>query len=110
MLFGARAQADLYAQPELAQLGRQWNGAFKFVPVLSDEPADSGWPGARGLVTKHIAPQADDFVVPDTEAYLCGPPPMIDAALPLLRELGLSEKNLHFDKFLDGSHGLHRQA
>ncbi len=109
VLFGARTQADLYAREEFAALGQQWNGAFKFVPVLSDEPTNTDWTGDRGFVTARIAAYAKDYAGADAEAYLCGPPPMIDAALPLLRELGLHDDNLHFDKFLDGSHGLHRQ-
>ena len=110
LLFGARTQADLYVRDELAALAQRWNGAFSFVPVLSDEVADSGWSGVRGLVTAHIAACAGEFASSDAEAYLCGPPPMIDAALPVLRELGFAAANLHFDKFLDGSHGLHRQG
>ncbi len=109
VLFGARTQADLYALDTLAEIGDRWNGAFSFVPVLSEEPADSDWSGARGLVTEHIVSSAASLASDETEAYLCGPPPMIDAALPELAALGVSTANLHFDKFLDGSHGLGRQ-
>jgi len=31
--------------------------------------------------------------------YLCGPPPMIDAALPLLAALGVPESQIYYDKF-----------
>ena len=110
VLFGARTAADLYCENELAAIGRGWNGAFKFIPVLSDEPAASAWSGARGLVTERLAIDTTDFLSADTEAYLCGPPPMIDAALPLLSDLGLTPANIHFDKFLDGSHGLQRAS
>ncbi|MCB1745703.1 MAG: 2Fe-2S iron-sulfur cluster binding domain-containing protein [Gammaproteobacteria bacterium] len=109
VLFGARTQADLYAQDAIAAVGERWNGAFSFVPVLSDEPASSDWAGARGLVTAHIAASFTAFTAPDAEAYLCGPPPMIDAAEPVLRELGIAAENTHCDRFLDGSHGLARQ-
>ncbi len=110
ILFGARTQADLYALDDFRALGAAWNGTFQFVPVLSAEPADSDWRGARGLVTEHIALAAGTLATGDTEAYLCGPPPMIDAALPVLTGLGLQTMNVHMDKFLDGSHGLSRQA
>lgn len=109
VLFGARTQADLYALDRLEALGANWNGAFTFVPVLSDEPGDSDWTGARGLVTEHIGSAAAGLASDESEAYLCGPPPMIDAALPELGTLGLEAENMHFDKFLDGSHGLARQ-
>ncbi len=110
LLFGARAQRDLYAQAELAALARNWNGAFEFVPVLSDEPTNSGWAGARGLVTDAILEKVRALAGTDSEAYLCGPPPMIDAAIPVLHALGLVTANIHFDKFLDGSHGLQRHG
>jgi len=33
------------------------------------------------------------------EAYLCGPPPMIDAALPLLESAGVPPEQVFYDKF-----------
>src|SRR5256885_1255096 len=32
-------------------------------------------------------------------AYVCGPPPMVEAALPLLATLGVEEKRIYYDKF-----------
>ena len=32
-------------------------------------------------------------------AYVCGPPPMVEAALPLLAQLGVEEKRIYYDKF-----------
>jgi p-cymene methyl-monooxygenase electron transfer component len=110
VLFGARSQRDLYALDEIAAIGRDWNGKLLFVPVLSDEPTDSTWTGARGLVTEHLAIHFKSLASSEAEAYLCGPPPMIDAAIPVLATLGLSAQHIHFDKFLDGSHGLQRQS
>lgn len=109
LLFGARTQADLYARDAIDAIAAQWNGAFSFVPVLSDAGDDGSWPGARGLVTEQIAAAGAALIAADTEAYLCGPPPMIDTALPVLTGLGIAHEHIHFDKFLDGSHGLARQ-
>jgi propane monooxygenase reductase subunit len=33
------------------------------------------------------------------DAYVCGPPPMVEAALELLPELGVAEKRVFYDKF-----------
>lgn len=109
LLFGARTQADLYAQERITDLAARWNGGFSYVPVLSAAEDDAEWQGARGLVTGQVAAAAAALMTHDTEAYLCGPPPMIDAALPVLTELGVAPNNIHFDKFLDASHGLSRQ-
>jgi NAD(P)H-flavin reductase len=100
MLFGARTQHDLYKLDEIAALSARWAGSFQFLPVLSHEPADSDWSGARGLVTDFLEPR----YVPDIasrHAYLCGPPGMIDAAIGVLSAAGVSAAHIHYDKFLD---------
>jgi propane monooxygenase reductase subunit len=32
-------------------------------------------------------------------AYVCGPPPMVEAAMPMLTGLGVPEKRIYYDKF-----------
>jgi p-cymene methyl-monooxygenase electron transfer component len=110
VLFGARSSRDLYTLDEIDAVGRGWNGNFSFVPVLSDEPADSAWQGERGLVTDKLEAHVSSLAGDEAEAYLCGPPPMIDAAIPKLTALGIAAQYIHFDKFLDGSHGLQRHG
>lgn len=102
-LFGARTQQDLYCLDELKALeaARNGSGGLRFLPVLSEEPEESDWTGLRGMVTDQVAAQSLDWV--NTQAYLCGPPPMIDAAIKVLKQQGVSEANIHFDKFLDAS-------
>ncbi|HDR9586007.1 TPA: 2Fe-2S iron-sulfur cluster binding domain-containing protein [Burkholderia stabilis] len=95
LLFGARAQRDLYALDTIRDLAGRWQGRFDFLPILSEEPADSSWRGSRGLVTDGIA--AD--LPPDAHAYLCGPPRMIDAATDVLIARGLSRAHIHADRF-----------
>jgi len=34
------------------------------------------------------------------DAYLCGPPMMIEAAIPLLIKSGVRERNIYFDAFV----------
>lgn len=108
MLFGARTQADLYCLDRIKAITESWDGNFTFVPVLSDEPEDSGWTGARGFVNSAIAEAAAGLLGSDTQAYLCGPPPMIDAVTVTLEELNIETANIHADKFLDASHGISR--
>ena len=33
------------------------------------------------------------------DAYVCGPPPMVDAAIAMLTELGVREQYIFYDKF-----------
>lgn len=101
-LFGARTQKDLYCLSEMHAIQSRGAGRFAFMPVLSNEPSGSDWTGARGFVSDFIA--RDNLVADDAEAYLCGPPPMIDAAIAQLKLLGVADKRIFFDKFLDASH------
>lgn len=95
LLFGARSQKDLYALATIQKLAVDWPAQFEFVPVLSDEPEDSDWSGARGFVTAHMA----EHMTPDCHAYLCGPPPMIDSAQALLLAHGVVREHIHADRF-----------
>lgn len=95
LLFGARTESDLYALEEISDLARHWQGMFRFIPVLSAAAADAPWTGERGLVTEKIPA----LIEPDTHAYLCGPPAMIDSAVALLRRHGVARENIHADRF-----------
>ncbi|MXY15034.1 MAG: 2Fe-2S iron-sulfur cluster binding domain-containing protein [Proteobacteria bacterium] len=107
-LFGARTQKDLYCLAEMEEIGSKWNPShsFEFVPVLNMEPEDSDWQGARGLVTDYLQSAYVDtgkLSLSESQGYLCGPPPMIDAAIEVMVAQGMKEENIFFDKFLDAS-------
>ena len=95
LVFGARTQADLYALDEIAALAQAWPLPFDFVPVLSQEPEGSDWPGARGLVTLALGARPE----PATQAYLCGPPAMVDAVEAHLVAQGVARADIHADRF-----------
>ncbi|MDI1302612.1 MAG: 2Fe-2S iron-sulfur cluster binding domain-containing protein [bacterium] len=99
-VFGARTQKDLYCLDDFASLRAKWNADFTFIPVLSHEPEDSDWKGERGLVTQFIEKRID----PQAQVYMCGPPPMIDAAIAELERFSFRANDIFFDKFLDQSH------
>jgi toluene methyl-monooxygenase electron transfer component len=102
-LYGGRTRADLYDDVLIETLTRGWAGPIRFLPVLSEESEDSDWGGARGFVTDFIK-SVDDFTLQGCQAYLCGPPGMIDAAVPILRNAGVRGRDIYFDKFTDRSH------
>ena len=103
LMFGARSQADLYLLDKIGQLGRQWPARFELVPVLSAEAGDSDWSGRRGMLHDHLKPALGDRLAL-THAYLCGPPPMVDACAAVLAEAGIAAADIHADRFLDQSH------
>ena len=94
--FGARTRQDLFLLDEWAAFEQQapW---FRFIPVLSDEPANSAWTGERGLVTDAVGRHLPDLS--GQEAYLCGSPGMIDAAMAILTARGMPADRVFYDKF-----------
>jgi NAD(P)H-flavin reductase/ferredoxin len=95
LLFGAREERDLYALDEIEGIRRAWRACFRFVPVLSAAPPESGWAGERGMVAEKIAGVLDA----GAHAYLCGPPPMVDAATAVLLAQGVAREHVHADRF-----------
>jgi propane monooxygenase reductase subunit len=93
--YGARTEADLFHLDELGALSTELHD-FSFVPALS-ERADNGWRGEQGLITDVV--DRLEPALQDVDAYLCGPPPMVDAAIALLVARGVPEAQIHFDKF-----------
>jgi propane monooxygenase reductase component len=94
--YGARTKKDLFYLDEISELGEQMPGEFRFVPALS-EPEDDEWDGETGLITDVVQNLEDDLN--GTEAYMAGPPPMIDAAIPVLTQMGVDEDDIYYDKF-----------
>ncbi|MFF0269815.1 FAD-binding oxidoreductase [Kribbella sp. NPDC004536] len=88
--YGARTPRDLCFEEELRALPLP---RFKYVPALSDE----AWDGENGLITDVVKRLEPDLTGAD--AYVCGPPPMVEAAIPLLERLGVATKHIYYDKF-----------
>ena len=105
-LFGARTQDDIYSEADLIEIQKKWNSDYKFefVYVLNMEPEDSNWKGARGMVTDYLK---SDYIekgkldMKQCQGFLCGPPPMIDAAIKEFTSEGMPNEEIFFDKFLD---------
>lgn len=97
--YGARTRADLFLLDELEALGAKLND-FKFIPALSEASAADDWNGETGLVTDVVSRTLkEEGFSGDMDAYSCGPPPMIDAVLPLLQMAGIEPTSIYFDKF-----------
>jgi len=68
------------------------------VPALSMATPEDEWDGETGLITEVLDRNLEAGQT-QMQAYLCGPPPMIDAAIPVLVRKGISEDRIFFDKF-----------
>ncbi|MBO0803300.1 MAG: 2Fe-2S iron-sulfur cluster binding domain-containing protein [Nocardiopsaceae bacterium] len=121
--YGARTAADLCFEEELRSLEEKLPH-FTYIPALSEpppsgpQPSPSGpqpppsahksdiygmseWTGETGLITDVVKRRAADLLgdLTKAHAYVCGPPPMVEAAIPLLETLGVPEKRIYYDKF-----------
>jgi NAD(P)H-flavin reductase/ferredoxin len=95
VFFGARTCDELYYIDRLNALCGL-SAHAEFVPVVQD--ADEAWDGETGLVTDAIARRMRSLRGYD--AYLCGPPPMVEAARALVARLGVRETNIYYDAFV----------
>lgn len=96
--YGARTRRDLCCEALIAELGAKLPN-FEFIPVLSDATDEDAWEGETGFV--HEA--ADRWLTAngaDVDAYICGPPPMVDATIELLTDsYQVEEAQIFYDKF-----------
>jgi len=106
LYFGVRSERDVYAEAEL----RAWQALHKNLEVhivLSDEPVGNAAQSAAlaggsqrrryGLVTDAV--RADFPHFQGFQAYLAGPPAMVDAAIELLSGGGVAARDIHADAF-----------
>lgn len=97
--YGARAAADLFYLDEIQQLGKGLTD-FEFIACLS-ESADGSLPASvtveEGMVTDVVA--RHEVAIGKTEVYLCGPPPMVDAALIFLQNSSVPKDQIFYDSF-----------
>jgi len=98
-MYGARTEADLYCEAEVQEWRQKWIAPFSFFPVLSAEAEGTDWKGLTGMVTEHVPSEVDS----KWEAYLCGPPAMVDAAERVLTDRGVPASQIFADRFFDQS-------
>ena len=97
--YGARTAEDLFFHAEFADFTAKLPD-FRYIPALSHAPEDAGWAGERGFIHEVVARTLrEEALGGEIDAYSCGPPPMIDAVLPVLQMAGVEPERIYFDKF-----------
>jgi naphthalene 1,2-dioxygenase ferredoxin reductase component len=94
LYFGVRSPRDIYGLPWLQALQREHPGLTVHVVVTT-----GGQGGAQrsGLVTDAIAQDHADLS--GWRAYLCGSPPMVEAATVVARRQGIAPGHIYADAF-----------
>ncbi len=96
LFHGARNQEELYYSDMFKKLAEEYEN-FTYVPVLSDTGLEN-WDGKTGFVND-AANEIFENDFSGTKAYLCGPPPMIDACITTLMRGRLFDRDIYTEKF-----------
>ncbi|VVD80407.1 FAD-binding oxidoreductase [Pandoraea terrigena] len=101
---GARAPADVYGLAWLRELASRHGGIRLHVVTTIDAPNTPPGVSNPGFRLGHVTDAlVADYAAPDAlsgwRAYLCGAPPMVDAATRLLRERGIDAAHIYADAF-----------
>jgi NAD(P)H-flavin reductase/ferredoxin len=94
--YGARTVADLVQHDELVDLAAR-HAWLTYVPAVTTAAAGL-WSGDVGLVTDVLARRLP--ATSGREAYLCGPPGMVDAAIEVLTSSGCKPRHIYVDRFV----------
>ncbi|GAB4431841.1 MAG: FAD-binding oxidoreductase [Chloroflexi bacterium OHK40] len=97
--YGARTERDLFYLDQLAAIQAQ-RPNIRFVPALSQLEPGAPWEGEQGYIHEVLGRYFEEGMqTGEVEAYLCGPPPMIDATLPVLERNRVRPERIHVDRF-----------
>ncbi|MFG1394759.1 benzoate 1,2-dioxygenase electron transfer component BenC [Xanthobacter agilis] len=96
LVYGVTADADLVLLDRLEQVAARLPH-FTFATCVAD-PA-SAHP-RKGYVTHHLAPE--HLAGGAVDAYLCGPPAMVDAVRAHVQALGITPAAFHYERFSPG--------
>lgn len=99
--YGARSLKELFYDDYFKKLEYE-NKNFSFHVALSDPLPDDNWNSYKGYIhdvvnREYLAKQELDIL--NVEFYLCGPPPMIQAMIKLLKGYNVRDEQIRFDEF-----------
>lgn len=100
LIHGVRTAKDVFFSDLFRDLEAR-HPNFRYVPALS-EKSDAGWTGKTGFVHE-VAAELYGGKFSGMKAYLCGPPPMIDACIDTLMKGRLFEKDIYMERFLSAA-------
>lgn len=98
--YGARSYRESFYNEEFDKLEKE-NDNFNWTLALSDPLPEDNWNEPTGFIHQVVYDYylKDHSAPEDCEYYLCGPPPMLNACLTMLDNLGVEPENIMFDDF-----------
>jgi len=98
--YGARSKKEMFYDDIFRDLEKRYDN-FTYHISLSNPDEEDHWDGMTGFIHTHLC---DEYLCKhedptEIEFYLCGPPPMINAIINALYDLGVEDDMIFFDKF-----------
>ncbi|MFH2058899.1 MAG: NADH:ubiquinone reductase (Na(+)-transporting) subunit F [Pseudomonadota bacterium] len=98
--YGARSLREMFYDYLFKDLAKRHEN-FTYYESLSSPEKSDNWEGLTGFIHEHLCNsylcKHEDPT--EIEYYLCGPPPMIDAVINALYDIGVEDDMIYFDKF-----------
>ena len=98
--YGARSKREMFYDDDFKNIEKLFPN-FTYHVALSDPLPEDKWDGYTGFIHSVLQQEyLDNHEDPtEIEYYMCGPPPMIDAAENMLDSLGVESEMIVYDKF-----------
>jgi len=97
LFFGCRTTRDIFYLKQFEELAEKFKN-FHVVYALSDELAQGEkWDGETGFIHLSVDRYLEAGV--KRQAFLCGPPMMVDAVTRILEEKGVRSSDIFYDEF-----------
>jgi phenol hydroxylase P5 protein len=98
LIHGVRCLAELYDESLFRDLAARHTN-FSYLAAISDEPVATGDDWRRAGAVHEVARERFGGDFRQQKAYLCGPPPMIEACIRVLMQGRLFEKGIFTEHF-----------
>jgi ferredoxin-NADP reductase/DMSO/TMAO reductase YedYZ heme-binding membrane subunit len=102
LIFSVKSEQDIIFGEELESLQKRFANFKATVTLTRDVPPT--WRGEHGQITPALLTRviAD---LPRSQVHLCGPTPMTDAVITMLRDLGVPSEQIKVESFASPSRG-----
>jgi Na+-transporting NADH:ubiquinone oxidoreductase subunit F len=97
LFFGCRTTKDIFYLEQFEKLAKKHTN-FHVIYALSDKlDKNEKWAGETGFIHLAVDKKLEKGI--RRQAFLCGPPPMIEAVTRVLEEKGISSEDIFYDEF-----------
>ena len=94
LMWGNKAERDIPFREELEKMA----GEMPSLNVVHIMSRQDDWPGEKGYMDKgKLKKYISNFE--SSQVFLCGPPVMMTKIVEMLRDLGVSKRRMHYERF-----------